>query len=68
MCDGALVDKTALEDVQLDHHWSLPAPILHAVVQATGEAQRERFSTPLPPDDGANVGRALCRLYMTFLC
>jgi hypothetical protein len=68
VCGGALLEKSSLADIQLESHWSLPAPILYATVASAGQSRFELYSTPLRPEDGNNPGRVLRQLYMTFLC
>ena len=67
VCGGALLEKSSLADIQLESHWSLPAPILYAAVASAGQSRFELYSMPLRPEDGVNPGRALCQLFMTFL-
>jgi hypothetical protein len=62
-----MVDATA-QDIGFDA--SLPMPVVNlAVSSAQGHDNYFlRFRTTPWPDDGMNIGRALCCLYSTLLC
>jgi hypothetical protein len=68
ICKGAVVEDAGHFDIGLDLSWwiavELPQPIFVAASPSAGDSL---WITP-PPDEGANFGRTLCRLYEKFLC
>jgi hypothetical protein len=68
ICGGAIVGDAVAQDIGFDA--SLPMPVANRAVVSVPAQYIEflRIRTTPWPDDGVNVGRAMCCLYSTFLC
>jgi hypothetical protein len=68
ICGGAVVDEAESNVAELDTSCWLPVAIMLPSVIDFSQSPFDRFCAAPWPDDGVNVGRALCCLYSTLLC
>jgi hypothetical protein len=68
ICGGAVIDDAGVHELKIETNWSLLAAVVEPVLVQADVLRVLRLATPPWPDDGVNVGRALCCLYSTLLC
>jgi hypothetical protein len=68
ICGGAVIGDAATLDIGFDASLSLPVVDLAVTSVLSQVSNLPRIRTTPWPDDGVNVGRALCCLYSTLLC